>query len=293
MSDTPAKPSQILLATDFSARSDRSLDRALALARSWEAELIVTHVIEPEPEAMWDNGDPFAWQRWPEREDEIREMIRSDLGDEAGNARLVIEHGSPVDRIAAVAERTDAGLIVTGVARSSTFGRAILGTTVQRLVRTAYVPVLVVKRRVISDYRKILITFDFSEASAHAVRYAAALFPDASLTLLHGYDAPFLANDRQAFADFLRKAEQQEVDNFLDKAVPDARTRERVDVVIGHGEPVRLAKTYSDEKKPDLTVVASHGRGAVYELAIGSIATKLLAELPSDILLVRRPRPAP
>lgn len=293
MFDTPPTiPARVLLATDFSARSDRPLDRAVSLAQGWDAELIVTHVIEPQQEPMWDDVDPFAWQRWPEREEEIRELIRRDLGDAAGKARLAIENGKPAECIASVAERMDAGLIVTGVARGSTFGRTILGNTVQRLVRTAYVPVLVVKQRAATDYREILITIDFSEASAHAVRYAAALFPEASLTLLHGYDVPFLSNDRQAFADYLRKAEQQETDNFLDKVAPDASTRARVNVVIGHGDPVRLAKTYIESKKPDLTVVASHGRSAVYELAIGSIATKLLTELKGDVLLVRRPKPA-
>lgn len=285
-----AKPRRILLATDLSARSDRPLDRALALARVWDAELIVAHVCEPESEVMLDQTDPFFWQQWPARDEEMRERVRRSLGDAGGGIKVVIEHGAPAERITSIVEREQADLVVTGVARAATLGRTLLGATVQRLVRAAHAPVLVVKQRASGEYRDILAPFDFSDASAHAVGSAAALFPDARLTLLHGYDMPFLLyNSREAFADYLRKAEQEEAEAFVAKSAPDPETRKRIEVLIQHGDPVRLAQAYISEKSPDLTVIASHGRSAMYELAIGSTASKMLDRLDSDILLVRRP----
>lgn len=291
MSDSPsATPRRIMLATDLSARSDRPLDRALRLARHWDAELIITHIVEPEPELMWDEVDPFAWQRWPARNEALKQRILDDLGDISAKVRVVIDEGSAAERICSIAEQVEADMIVTGVARAPTFGRTLLGATVQRLVRTADIPVLIVKRRAEAEYQDLLVTFDFSDASAHAVSRAAALFPQSSLTLLHGYDPPFrLALRREGFADYLREAERQEVETFVSVAAPDPETRERINVLVEHGDPVRLAQAYIADRSPDLTVVASHGRSAIYELAIGSVATKMLNRLDSDILLVRRP----
>ena len=38
-------PKTILVATDLSARSDRALDRATALAAEWNARLVVLHAL--------------------------------------------------------------------------------------------------------------------------------------------------------------------------------------------------------------------------------------------------------
>jgi hypothetical protein len=42
-------PTRILLATDLSARSDRTLDRAVQLAGQWSSELVVLNVLEASP----------------------------------------------------------------------------------------------------------------------------------------------------------------------------------------------------------------------------------------------------
>ncbi len=45
---TPTTPRHILLATDLSSRSDRALDRAVRLAREWDARLVALTVVDPE-----------------------------------------------------------------------------------------------------------------------------------------------------------------------------------------------------------------------------------------------------
>lgn len=289
MSDSRITPPRhILLATDFSARSDRPLDRALSLAHRWGAELTLAHVIEPEADMAWDHAQMPSWRRGPDREEQMHRRLVRDLGPAASEVKLVVEHGFPADRIPEIAARAKADLVITGVASNPTLGRMVLGTTVQRLARTSPIPVLVVKRRAQQDYRKLLVAVDFSPASADALSHAAGLFPDAEMTLLHGYDAPFLVSDsREAFVDYLRRAEQEEATAFLDKASIDPAQRQRIEVLIEHGDPVRLAETYIADHDPDLTVIASHGRSALYELAIGSTATRMLDRLDSDILLVR------
>jgi hypothetical protein len=50
-------PKTIILATDLSSRRDRALDRAIQLANSWGAELLIVHALEgeglPLPDHHW------------------------------------------------------------------------------------------------------------------------------------------------------------------------------------------------------------------------------------------------
>jgi hypothetical protein len=54
-------PKKILLATDLSCRCDRAMDRAVALATEWQAQLVVLHVLQ-EPAPVTDLP---SWRRRP------------------------------------------------------------------------------------------------------------------------------------------------------------------------------------------------------------------------------------
>ncbi len=287
-------PTRILLATDFSARSDRALDRAVRLAQTWNAELILANVIVPKVDLTREWFNPPTWRRHYEPVELVKRRLAQDFGDIAQNVRVVIEEGNPVDRISEIAEREGCDLIVTGVARDETLGRRLLGATVERLVRISPVPVLIVKRRVLNAYRNLMITTDFSEASVFALQSACELFPDATKVLLHGYEVPFAVSDTtDNFHEYLQQAEQREVNAFLERSGLDADKVKKVQTKVEHGNPVRLAESYVLSHDTDLTVIASHGRSALYELAIGSIANDLIQTVDSDVLLVRNKQSAP
>ena len=59
-----------------------------------------------------------------------------------------------------------------------------------RLTRRSRIPVLVVKSRVRSSYRNILVATDFSEPSRHALETVGRWFPDLKLTIFNAYDIP-------------------------------------------------------------------------------------------------------
>ena len=281
-------PSRILLATDLSARSDRALDRAVGLAQEWGAELIVAHVIDPVPNMFDDDPQEPSWRRSVDPAELALARVRRDLGDLEQEVRVIVANGKPAAEIAALASREGCDLIVTGVARDETLGRMFLGSTVERLLRISPIPVLVVKRRAARAYDDILVAVDFSAASAQALRRTADLFPKASITALHGFDASFrLESSSQKFGDYLRQAEQEEAEALLEKAGLEADARARTQVLIEYGNPVRLVESYVQNRDPALLVIGSHGRSALFELAIGSIAKVLTQMIDTDILLVR------
>src|SRR3546814_15352281 len=50
-------PRTILLPTDFTGRCDRSRDRAVLLARAWDARLVLLHVLEDDTTIPWDREE--------------------------------------------------------------------------------------------------------------------------------------------------------------------------------------------------------------------------------------------
>ncbi len=283
-------PATILLATDLSCRCDRALDRAALLAREWGAKLLVLHVLNPAESFLESIADRPAQSGPPARLAEAR--IRRDLPGDLPDLEVRVEEGDPATLILDVARQTGAGLIVTGVARDETLGRWLLGATVDRLVRRAPVPVLIVKTRP-RPYKDVLVATDFSESSVHALNAAGALFPEAGLTLLHAFETPFgdvFGSDsyRERFGDLEEKA----VAAFIgESALPEGQ-KQRIQVRIEHGAPETAIRDHMNTRETPLLVLASHGRSAVFDVLIGSVARRILASAPGDVLLVREPRAA-
>ncbi|MCM8732175.1 universal stress protein [Hephaestia sp. GCM10023244] len=291
MTATPiAKPRRILLATDLTSRCDRALDRASQLAREWNVELVAAHIVDPAntPQYYLDRSR----RRWRKIHDPLERMrwrIRRDLPDAIETMRVVLEEGEPAERLAAIAVREECDLIVTGAAREESVERMLLGSTITRLVRGASSPVLMVQDRGARPYRNITVATDFSEASFQALLKTAAMFPDSRLTLFHAYDIPFagFVTDRD-FTKELQAMEQEVAARVLGDERIDPALRSRVSVEIEHGSPEVLLDDFVEDQHMDLTVIGSHGRGAVFDALIGSTAKRLVEALEGDLLIVRR-----
>ena len=286
MTDSP--PKRILLATDLSCRSDRALDRAVQLSAAWGAELVAATIVEPRPDDLLE-ARPASWRRQTTPVDRMHWRLARDIAGAADNIRVVTETGDPAAQLIRIAEREDADLIVTGIARDETLGRMILGNTVNRLVRGAAVPILVVRDRPVHSYERIVIATDFSEAAFQALLVTSVFFPAAPLTLFHGFDMPY--KGYLADKDFTREARALarearatlQADERITPALYD-----RLDVVVEQGMPEALIGDYVEDKRIDLTVVGSLGRGALFDAFIGSMDKRLLDTLEGDLLIVRR-----
>lgn len=291
---TEGPPKTILLATDLSARSDRALDRALALAAQWKARLIVLHVLEEADSGLPDPGRPLpSWRRPPDPLAAAKRRLLADLGAAAKDLTVMIEEGDPADAIARVAERTGCDLIVAGTARDELLGRFSFGGVLDRLLRSSRVPVLVVKRRVRGPYRKIVVASDLSDSSRHALDAAAHLFPKEKISFFHAYETVLAGRmvDMDTYQQGYRKSVERDVERFLEEASTPAGWK-RPNILIEQGVPSTLLRDYAQEKEVDLVVLGTHGRSAVFEIFLGSVAKQIMEDAPCDALVIREPRAA-
>lgn len=296
MSSPFTPPQTILLATDLSARSDRALDRAVQLARQWNARLVTLTVLDPGTlSAERVRATPLpSWATAPVDPVQLAfEHLCRDASAPDVKIVLRVAEGKVSETLLKVAEEEGAGLIVTGVARNESLGRSILGSSVDWLARHADIPVLVVRDRTHGSYRNIVVTSDFSPSSALALNAVLQLFPGTQTTLFHAFDVPFPGmmdtSQDAAVRQGLENA-RIEGEKFLDQAKLESAQRSLVRMVNEQGEPVRLTYEFTRDHQADLIALGTHGRSAIFDILIGSIAKRILETAITDVLLVRDPR---
>jgi len=291
MTHAAPPPAAILLATDLSARCDRALSRALQLARQWETRLVVATVLPPapSPQSFLATGPAPDVGR-------LEQRLHRDIGADAEGVALSVRvaEGHVGRALLQLAAEEGCGLVVTGIASDPAFELPLLGSTVLWLTRHSPLPLLVVHQRVRGPYRRLAVATDFSDSSANAANRALALFGQPlQLALVHALETPgsaLLGGDHDVLLAQAHEQARTQARAFLAGLRP-LPPPERIRLVIEPGDPAPLLQRQAAEA--ELVVVATHGRGALFELLIGSVARRLVATLETDTLLVRDQRSHP
>jgi universal stress protein A len=142
----------ILCPVDFSRTSDAALEQAGMLAQRFGADLTVLHVVyDPLDATCLHVPHPPQEQL---REEMIREaerglqtLLRRRLRD-LPRAKTAVVVGPPFREIVRYAEQREVDLIVMGTQGLSGLGHLIIGSTAERVVRTAPCPVLSIRAAV-------------------------------------------------------------------------------------------------------------------------------------------------
>lgn len=274
---------RICLATDLSARCDRAFDRAVLLARAWDARLTVATALEEWPDGDNDDARP-RWRRFDSELADAESQIGDDLQGKDIDADIVVRRASAPELVLQLAQETPYDLIVTGIARSTGLSRAILGATVEAVLGKCDAPVLVVKQRVRNAYRSALVGTDFSDESRAALLATSKLFPQAALTVLHAYRAIKVIGSAAATMesnDASYRLAYDECARFVAEALPAGH----VQCVAEAGFPETLLNQYAIDKKLDLMSVGTKGRNPLLDLLLGSTCRALILSSPCDLLL--------
>lgn len=140
---------KILIAIDFSENSDYAFEYALTLARQFQAEMTIMHVIN-EPVDLRGFYVPHISFEQLEKEIEegaekmMEKFCQTKMGD-FSNYKTAIVTGIPYEEIIRKAEETSTSLIVLGTHGRTGLDHLIFGSTAERVVRSATCPVLTIR----------------------------------------------------------------------------------------------------------------------------------------------------
>lgn len=136
----------ILFPTDFSRQAASAYQFACALARDYNAKLIIAHIKEPPIVVVGEFGAP------PPEPMPTDEALRDELltlQPAAIAAEHVLVTGEPASEIVRLAAERGCDLIVMGTHGRRGLGRLVMGSVAEQVMRKAPCPVLTVKLPVV------------------------------------------------------------------------------------------------------------------------------------------------
>jgi universal stress protein A len=151
--------------------------------------------------------------------------------------------------------------------------------------------------KIMVEFKRIVLTTDLSENASVAVPFAVDLAKKygGAITLLHVCEDSIYYASAAAAEGFV-----VDMDDFAAKVEKDreeALKKEAARLSKTHGVPVEplLRKghsageiiAYAKEAKPDVVVIATHGRSGFSHLIFGSVAEKVIRLCPCPVLSVR------
>ena len=142
---------RIVCPTDFSDASYSALQAAQDLARHFQGELLVVHIVEPMPPVPVDTDGSIRFDVF-QYEDELMtaadKMLRGVVDERIHgevNARPVVAGGIPWEEIVRIANEEKADLLVIATHGRAGWKHLLFGSVTERVIRAAPCPVLVIR----------------------------------------------------------------------------------------------------------------------------------------------------
>ena len=273
----------IVVATDFSQRAEAALQRAVLLAKAQKPEkahLHLVHIIDDDQAKMIINAQLQV------ATNTAKSMADDVAKDHGLVCTAVVKAGTPHITLAKIAQELDADLIVVGAHRKHFLKDAFIGTTVERLIKSAHHPVLLTNLEAQTPYTNAILATDFSDGARHAARtaFGLAVAPAGHVTPIHVFDPPL---DDAGYAE-AEAAASRMMHSFLQ----DVGHKAERGLVVPMETPVAdLLVQAAEETKSEVIIVGNRGqRGSAGDFLkqafLGSIAQEVLSCAQQDVLVI-------
>jgi universal stress protein E len=280
----------ILVAVDFDETNEALLSAVAKFSKPFDSQVVLLHAIEPpEHAAFQGNG--------------LEETIKARLQDMSSRlakegvavSEQLCSRGKASTEIVAASERLDAKVIMIGARGLAAGHQFALGTTTEKVIRTALKPVFAIHPSKPFDLTDIVCPVDFSDVSgrglSNAIRLARAFHSRLHVLTVIRPPSRYHRIDR-AWADWAIRAEVQaekeavnELNSFLE---PFDLRSVTWDQRVERGDPAEKIIAAVESLGAGLVVMGSTGRTGLPYMLMGSTAVKVARHLPCSLITVKR-----
>ena len=278
----------ILFPTDFSDASQAALPYAQSLAKLYGSTILVAHSIPAEPHQAvpmdpFPAQDNLAWQ-------DARQKLESFSKVPAFSAiptKTLLDRGDVGDVIAGMIREENVDLVVLGTHGRRGLSKLILGSSAEKIYRSASCPVLTVGPRAHGskkwNLRRILCPADVSEDPQPVVNYALSLAEEnqSEFILLHAIPLVPWQHHEEMREISRRALEELIPEQARDWCVPQC--------VVRWEHPAEAILREAQENEVDLIVMSVH-RARMSPLSTHlpwPVASQVVGQAPCPVLTVR------
>jgi len=285
----------LLVPIDLTPNSDRVLGRLARLPLAKDARVSLLHVVpddftlQEQRSATRDAHKALA--------EEVRQLRRQ-LPDSV-HVDALVRVGGAATEIAECAHRVKAKLIVLGRGGGRVLREAFLGSTAERVIRGAQLPVLTVRLPPRAAYVRPALALDFEPPPHEVVRVMLQLLPTPRpvVDVIHAFHVPYRgmsypsvsARDAERRTGELRSDAKAQLTKLLSAALEKAKVRHdapRFRTHLGQGSPRHVVERVTKREDTDLLVLGTHGHTNIAYWLLGTVAGELLRSAKCDVLVV-------
>lgn len=254
---------KIIVPIDFSEQSEYAMKVAVSLAKKYNSEILALHMLELN-QAMIASSEGFH----PEQTVFLLKLAEKRFKDFLNKPYLegikvtpIIKHYKVFSEVNEVAKQHSAELIVMGSHGSDGLKEIFVGSNAERVVRTADIPVIVVKEE-LEDFKieRFAFACDFKDDSLVAFQkaksFAKMLSAELELVYINTPGDDFLSN----------KDAYEQINQFLTKANAGQQVEIYNDYSVEKG-----ILNYSESILADMIGIPTHGRKGLSHFFMGSI----------------------
>jgi nucleotide-binding universal stress UspA family protein len=294
----------ILFATDFSTTSEAALPYATSICRHFGSTLHAVHVLSDANVLMMTGGVDYVGigTIYEEAHTDAKEKLDEMVARSADiPSHIYIRHGQVWANLASIVEENNVGLIVVGTHGRTGFGKLLLGSVAEDILRHAPCPVLTVGPNVTGraklpafrerdlapaelEVHQVVYATDFGPGSDADAALAAALAEEfrARLTLIHVIENYKKLHSRPGpIEQGLRR---------LRELIPErAALYHAPETLLEFGNPPELILREAADRQADLLVLGAHparARSGTTRLP-WSTAHQVIAHATCPVLTVR------
>jgi nucleotide-binding universal stress UspA family protein len=276
---------------DFSPPSLLAVNHGVSLARAFRSKLTLLHVVESIPPAQaFSEIRVDVGER--DREQAAR-MLTALVGSEDQDdldLRVVIRVGDIKDEIADAVRKEGADMLVMGTHGRGLFGRLIIGSITEGILRNVGIPVLTVCRAAKPlAFERILFATDLSEYAKEAFDFALELAGrmHSEIFILHVLDQTRLAYGTPEVGGAFGEQEIEEAKAelaALAAEVSAAKVRGETSLVVGP-VPDEILKA-AEIADADIILIAVQKRRLIERALLGTTAERVIREARVPVLSI-------
>lgn len=283
---------RVLVPVDFSPPSSVAVNYGIALARKFNAALALLHVVQVPGVNAYAFAVENLWIEKEHREQAVR-MLSALVAPEDQDDRdlqLFVKTGAIEDEISRTIDEYHADIVVMGAHGRGLFGRWLIGSVTQHLLRRVQVPILTVNRlaRPLA-FERLLFATDLSDAADAGFRRVLELaqVTHSTLVVVHAVDPPSHISEgmETVIADTREQMEQARV-RLNGLAEEGARQKVKVETVLVEARAAEAIFKAAEDNAVDMIVIAVQEKGFIERTLLGATAERVIRESHLPVLSI-------